>query len=270
MRLAWLTDIHLNFISQPDCRLFFESFRQAGDAVVITGDIAESPTLEHYLTEIDQAVDQPVYFVLGNHDFYRGSIAETRMRASQVAAASQHLVYLTAADVIELTPDTALVGHDGWADARLGDFESSEVLLNDYFLISDLVTPFVNQTLDRHGLRRTLEKLGDEASEHFERVLSAAVKRYPHVVAATHVPPFREATWHDGRISDADWLPHFSCKAVGNVLRRVMESHPESDLTVLCGHTHGSGEYQALDNLRVFTGEAKYGQPAVQRTLLMP
>lgn len=40
-----------------------------------------------------------------------------------------------------------------------------------------------------------------------------------------HVPPFREASWHQGRISDDDWLPHFTCKAVGDVLREAMVAH---------------------------------------------
>jgi 3',5'-cyclic AMP phosphodiesterase CpdA len=265
MRLAWLTDIHLNFVNQTDTHRFLASVRREADAVVITGDIAESPTLELCLKEIELSLGLPVYFVLGNHDYYRGSIADTRALASRLAADSNHLVYLTAAGVIELTPHTALVGHDGWADARLGDFEHSDVLLNDYLLIAELVRSHVNRTLDYCGLRRTLEELGDEAARHLERVVGVAVKQYPRVIVATHVPPFREATWYDGRISDDDWLPHFSCKAVGAVLCKVMRAHPESALLVLCGHTHGSGEYQALDNLRVLTGQARYGHPSLQR-----
>jgi hypothetical protein len=38
-------------------------------------------------------------------------------------------------------------------------------------------------------------------------------------------------------------------------------------MTVLCGHTHGSGEAQVLPNLRVLTGGAVYGKPGVQRVL---
>ena len=38
-------------------------------------------------------------------------------------------------------------------------------------------------------------------------------------------------------------------------------------MTVLCGHTHGSGEAQILPNLRVLTGGAVCGKPWVQRVL---
>jgi len=46
-----------------------------------------------------------------------------------------------------------------------------------------------------------------------------------------------------------------------------MQQHPRSNLTVLCGHTHGGGEVQVLPNLRVLTGEAEYGDPAIQQVL---
>ena len=78
----------------------------------------------------------------------------------------------------------------------------------------------------------------------------------------THVPPFREACWHRGQISDDDWLPHFACRAVGEVLVEAMAAHPECEMTVLCGHTHSPGEAQVLPNLRVLTGGAEYGRPA--------
>lgn len=38
-------------------------------------------------------------------------------------------------------------------------------------------------------------------------------------------------------------------------------------MTVLCGHTHGSGEAHILPNLRVLTGGVVYGKPGIQRVL---
>ena len=87
------------------------------------------------------------------------------------------------------------------------------------------------------------------------------------MIVATHVPPFREAAWYQGRPSADDYLPFFSCKAVGDVLLDVAQSHPKCDMLVLCGHTHGSGELQVLENLRVVTGAAEYGRPEIQRVI---
>jgi hypothetical protein len=46
-----------------------------------------------------------------------------------------------------------------------------------------------------------------------------------------------------------------------------MAAHPDRQLTVLCGHTHGSGECRILPNLKVNTGGAVYGKPEVQQII---
>ncbi len=127
MRLAWATDIHLNFLTSMDRRRFLESVKGQADALLITGDIAESNSLGEILRQILAVLDMPIYFVLGNHDFYWGSVVGTRSAVAEMISGSENLVYLSQAGVVELTPSTALVGHDGWADARLGDFDGSEV-----------------------------------------------------------------------------------------------------------------------------------------------
>lgn len=267
MRLAWLTDIHLNFVDAIRLRQFLESVKQQSDAVAVSGDIAESPDIATYLGIMEETLQKPVYFVLGNHDFYRGSIAKTRVQVAEMAQRSKLLKYLTAMEVVELTPKTAIIGHDGWADGRLGDYYGLGVILNDHLLIAELAVCWNGVSLDKQRLRPILTALADEAARHFEKVLEAAASKYPNVIAVTHVPPFREAAWHQGRTSDDDFLPYFACKVVGDVMQKVMQSHPHSKLLVLCGHTHGGGELQVADNLRVLTGEAEYGKPRINATL---
>ena len=268
-RVAWLTDIHLNFLEAEARRRFAESVaRQSPDVVVISGDIAESPNVVAYLREMEAVLRLPIYFVLGNHDFYRGSIQGTRDEVTGLAAGSECLVYLTASGVVELTPTTALAGHDGWADARLGDYYGSNVLLNDFFYIEELARfKRGHWEIDRPPLEEALHALGDEAAEHFARVLPEAFEAHRRVVAVTHVPPFREAAWHQGKYSDDDWLPFFASKAVGDCMLDVMRTRPDRELVVLCGHTHGSGRTQILDNLRVLTGGARYGEPRIGEIL---
>jgi hypothetical protein len=72
---------------------------------------------------------------------------------------------------------------------------------------------------------------------------------------------------HEGRLSDDNWLPFFSCKVVGDVLLEAMTQAPDRKMTVLCGHTQGAGEAEILPNLRVITGKAVYGEPVVQKLL---
>jgi 3',5'-cyclic AMP phosphodiesterase CpdA len=233
------------------------------DAFVISGDIGEADDVIEYLEAIAEKVRRPVYFVLGNHDFYNGSIAGVREKVRAICAATPNLHYLPDAGVVPLTDDACIVGHDGWGDGRLGDYHASEVMLNDFGLIEE----FGGFDEDPSERLAKLHALGDEAAAHFRAVLPDALSRFRHVIAVTHVPPFREACWHAGKVSGDDWLPFFSCKAVGDSLVEAMTAGPDRKMTVLCGHTHGSGEAQILPNLCVQTGGAKYGQPAIQRVI---
>ena len=92
---------------------------------------------------------------------------------------SETMTYLSQAGVVELTTTTALVGHDGWADARLGDYDGSKVIFNDFLLIEELRHWRDEDTLDKPALRQTLQALGDEAAAYLEGVLLAAAAQSP-------------------------------------------------------------------------------------------
>ncbi len=78
MRLAWLTDIHLNFLDSAKRPQFLETVAERADTVAISGDIGESINIIQFLNEMEAILRRPIYFVLGNHDFCRGSIGKTR------------------------------------------------------------------------------------------------------------------------------------------------------------------------------------------------
>jgi Icc protein len=265
MRLAWLTDIHLNFVT-PAVRLRFARAlaralaRAAVDGVIVTGDIGEADSFAPLLDELACAVARPVWFVLGNHDFYGGAIHAVRDRARTLTAEHAWLRWLPACGTVSLTDEVALVGHDGWGDARLGNAAHTNIELSDFHLIENL-------RLERSARTRRLNALGDEAAAYLRSTVREALAPARHVVVATHVPPFREACWHEGQMSDDDWVPYFACAAVGDVLRQAMLDHPGRRMTVLCGHTHGAGVADVLPNLRVLTGGAEYGVPVVQDVL---
>ena len=132
-------------------------------------------------------------------------------------------------------------------------------MLSDYALIRELTL------FDKFDRRLVLQSLGDEAAAHIRQVLPAALERWQSILLLTHVPPLREACWHDGHISDDDWAPHFTCQAVGDAILEIMRDHPQHELTVLCGHTHSPGEAQPLPNVAILTGGAMYGRPTVNR-----
>ena len=259
-RVAWLSDIHLNFLADRDVDAFLDEVRSTEpDVILLGGDVGESRDVCEYLERFASAVPCPIYFVLGNHDFYFGSIADVRERVRQLCRRVPNLLYLSDSDSFELAPDVGLVGHDGWADGRLGDYERSYVMMNDYRLIAELAG------VGKQARLPQLHALGDEAGAHVRRVLPAAMDRYPQVFLLTHVPPLREACWHEGQLSDDEWAPHFTCLAMGEAILEVARSHPQCQLTVLCGHTHGAGQAQPLENVLIYTAGAEYGRPAIAR-----
>ena len=232
------------------------------DAVLITGDIADARTVVGWLERMDDAWDRPIYFVLGNHDFYGGSIAGVRASVTALSRKRPNLRYLTAGDVFELTPHVGLVGDDGWADARLGNYEHSLVMMNDYRLIAELAPVVEGSALaEVKAIRRPG---GGACSQNSCRRRWSGFRS---VLLATHVPPLRDACWHEGQLSDNEWLPHFTCKAVGDVILETMRRWPQRQLTVYCGHTHSSGICQPLPNVTIHTGAAKYGFPRVQEVI---
>jgi 3',5'-cyclic-AMP phosphodiesterase len=263
-RIAWLTDIHLEFVSIEAALDFIDQIAASSlDVVLIGGDTGTVRNLGFFLRAFNERIGRPIFFVLGNHDFYHGSLEQIHTLAEEISESSQWLRWLTTQGIVEITNSTCLLGHDSWADGRLGNGSNSQVELNDYSLIKEFVG------LPRQERYRKMGDLGDIAAKHIRLWLPLACASYQNILLLTHVPPFREACWHEGSISDDEFLPHFTCKTAGDTLRAIMHQNPNADLTVLCGHTHGHGEVDILPNLHVKTGGAEYGQPKIQEMMII-
>jgi len=267
MKLAWLTDIHLNFINDVARQKFYQEIVNTEcDGVVISGDIAEAPCLVDILNEMKNHINKPIYFVLGNHDYYRGQINEIRNAITMLTKEHSMLFWLPASGMQKLDNDTILIGQDGWADGRLGDFENSRVVLNDSRLIADL---FHEKILGKYQLLDKMQKLADADAVELQNTLEHAVSKNPKkIIVLTHVPPFKEACLHKGEISGDDWLPYFSSKVIGDVLTAVAQQNPEVEFLALCGHTHSEANIR-YNNLNIEVGNAEYYQPQIQKTILI-
>lgn len=245
---------------------------ERADALLVTGDTANAQTLADRLGRLGEVAR--VHCVLGNHDFYGGSIEASRAIAAGASS------YVPDAGPIRLTSRTVLLGVDGWGEGRAGDPTGSRVVMSDWSLIRDLASCQIRlpRASDRRlALRQKLAQLGAAEAARLDAQVDglarevAADPRLDRAIVLTHVPPFVGATWHDGKISDDNWLPWFTCVSTGEVLLALAQGMPQVHFTVLCGHTHGLGEYRPLPNLRVRTGGwpigvPDYGNPIVQDT----
>jgi predicted phosphohydrolase len=261
VRAAWLTDIHLNFLRPLALKAFYERVRQDQPQVLlVTGDIGESDSIVRFVNELAEIA--PIYFVLGNHDYYRSSIATVRAAMQRL---DDRATWLPAHDPLRLTSRVVMLGVDGWGDARCGDL-AAKVQLSDWDLIDDFRRAKGNPTA-RHEI---LQRLGSNEARALRDQLARAPES-PELLVLTHVPPFPEACIYDGVQSEPGYLPWFTCIATGEVLLDHARAHPDTKITVLCGHSHGAGTYAPLPNLEVRTGGwpagvEGYGNPLVQAT----
>lgn len=261
-RLAWTTDTHLNFLRVIGAlESFVEYLKEDAaevsggppDALVITGDIAEGHNFGDFIEDVKKMFGKPVYFVLGNHDFYGSSFEEARDWAARLGG------WLVTEAPVKLTDEIALVGHDGWYDARIGN--PFGLQMSDFRCIRDFNRMKVMGIIERS------RQEADNAADAARVKLDAALDAYPNVIFATHFPPFEGACWHEGKLSDVEWLPWFTSKAMGDMLLEVAQARPDKKILVLCGHTHSSGVFDAAPNLKVLTGQSQYYHPCLAGVL---
>ena len=67
-----------------------------------------------------------------------------------------------------------------------------------------------------------MQQLADADAMKLQNDLEQAISQNPKkIIVLTHVPPFKEACLHEGKMSDDDWLPYFSSKVMGDVLTAI-------------------------------------------------
>lgn len=259
-QILWLTDVHLDRAKPAQKEALYEEIqRSVADTVLITGDISTAEHLPLHLRELAAAASwRQVYFVLGNHDFYQSSFAAVDRMVAGICRAHVNLRHLGGGEIIPLSSDTALLGHRGWGDGRMG-WGSLTVARNpDFAAIKDF-----------HGLSKEecfdlLIKLGLESSFSLRSVLPYALTCYNHVIVATHVPPFTKGACFTKK--PCDWLrqPFYTNIAMGGLLLRLTQAFPSKRITVLAGHTHCAAQFRALPDIELLVGGAKPGFPSPQ------
>jgi len=271
---AWCTDLHLDHLGDNDAALIDFAQRLVANepqGVMITGDISNANKLIYHLSVIERVVQRPVYYTLGNHDYYGSDIETVRKQMKEISNMSQYLKYMPTMQYLALTPVTALVGHDGWYDAMLGDAKGSRFMMSDWSMIRD----FVQHSGGRRGLQTGLgfnrgavikqaQALAMEGVLHVQASIKSAVRYHRSVIVLTHFPPFAEAHIYQGAVGNAEAMPWYTSKLMGNMLLDAAKVYPNVNFTVLCGHTHGAATFQAARNLICRVGAAEYGHPELQ------
>jgi 3',5'-cyclic-AMP phosphodiesterase len=265
MRLVWVTDPHFDCLKLGKTIAFGKMVANSGDNCVITGDIGHGDSVCSFLYDFQRGFGGDVFFVLGNHDFWKSSFEQVQQDVRQLCKENTKLHWLGDGDVYHVG-DSQLCGVDGWYDYQAGATgERINFIMNDWHLIQELKANF---NVYRMGfsapLLEQLKLLGSQSANQARATLKKCDNSKP-VLFATHVPPYADAAWHEGKHSDPTHLPFYTNIALGHVLREWAYTNQTSRLTTICGHTHSPGEFVQRDNHIVYSGESHYGNPQISK-----
>jgi len=247
--LLWVTDLHLESLNSNQLTSFLKDLKtHAARKLLITGDISLASRVEKHLIELSTGLPgKQIYFTLGNHDFFGGSIEGVETRINRLCIGNKNLTHLDGKQIIPLSDDTCLIGHRGWADGRAGLGSRSWARNADFWMIEELRG-------SRHQAFQKIAALGDESAETFRNILPKALSLYRRVVVATHVPPFRQGLRFGGRKCEPSRYPHFVNIAAGGAIGGIAKEFPDRKISVICGHTHTPRTANILPNLTVGVG----------------
>lgn len=264
MKLAWTTDPHFDHAKPGMIESYCKKALETGaDGIVMTGDLAESYSFGKFLQRVRDTVKKPIWFVLGNHDYYvsHGKQGPTTMKGTRNVAErlGENLHYLPSVEPVTLGAEAALVGADGWYDGGYASIVTTRVQISDMEMNPDFRWQPKSLMIKRcEGLAM------NSAQTILNKARKAIAAGKTSVVVATHVPPFRECATYMGKVSDDHWAAWMTSKSTGDVLLKLSAEYPEVNFLCLCGHSHGGSDVKVADNLRVLTGEARYGYPSIQ------
>lgn len=262
-RLAWCTDLHLDLATDLNRNRFLNGLSSTVyDAALVTGDIATATSIAAHLKTLAAACHpRPLYFVLGNHDFYGASLAYTYDQVTRLCRSVPNLFHLQDMPPVTLGPNVVLAGHHGWADARCGWGSRTVIESPDHSQIADF------HGLTRAGRYDKMEMLARQSSSALRRRVLAGFRAHRHVLIASHVPPFPTTARYDGKPCGDTHLPHFTNVTLGAMLIAIAKRNGHKQISVISGHTHNKTEQRILNNLDARVGGARSGTPEIQEVL---
>lgn len=268
----WLSDIHLDHLGAIGFDHGLNILKHKvldllpnPEFIVVSGDNSTALNVcDHMERFADSFYGIPIYFVLGNHDFYGSSIEEVRRSIVSLTKNVPNLFYLTESDPIALTENTIIAGHDGWYDGGYSDWFQSRLIMNDYYEIED----FIKIANSKHAVFDLINKLSKQGAK---KLVDTCTKAFPDpnshsksLLFVTHVPPFPELSLAPTRQrSDSNWLPVMASKHMGDALKQVSNHYQGIDFQCLSGHTHTSTTERYGYNLTCSVAHARYGAPWV-------
>lgn len=258
-KYLWYSDTHFNLTFPWTRHAFVERVKdEKPDGLILTGDISCGLTIGNILTFLAKELENfPIYFVLGNHDYYGASFAESEKIVSKITQKYNNLIWLTQHDKVAVNEGVAFIGDEGWYDARLGDANFLAYNL-DWIMVSDFRNFKSFEAKKEYG-----EALADASTARLKTKLLHALESNHTIYILTHMPPWAETCRGAGTELAEFWLPYNINSGLGKMIETVMQEHPNQTAVVLSGHTHIPAILHVAHNIECLVQGGKYlGSPA--------
>lgn len=243
--IIWATDVHLNYFTDEYITNFGKTLSQSYKAsgLIISGDISLGNKLERNIKTLSNAVQMPIYLVLGNHDFWYSSFNKTESLLDDICK-DKSIINLNK-DFVKINDDTVITGFTGWYDCRFGTIDK-DVQMNDWIKIED----FKNQDPIILSQNRSASYLSFK-----DRSISFKDTGIKNQIIVTHFPPFENLIKEKD-----DSKPFYGSSDSGKMLLEIKNNFDK--VICLSGHTHNRARYN-IDNLSCYVGEACRGKPSL-------
>ncbi len=257
MRTAFCSDIHLNFIGKNEIIFFADKINKTNcDIVLISGDIAEANSLQPCLNLLSQSLNnKKIYYVCGNHDFYRSSIKETIDNCKSFS--NDNINFLDNSGV-KLTADVALIGQNIFYDLSVGN-PNGDFDIADFQYIKELKPLMYTRQRIAYFQERALK----DAVELQILVDNAVIDGCKKIIYMAHPPLDEDLSLYGERKSPSFSIGYFCNKIVGDKLKEIADQYPQIEFVALTGHSHYRASYD-VDNLKMYVAGAQYYSPEIE------
>lgn len=261
MKIIRVSDLHIAFLGGGLDYFLKEVARRKPDAVVLTGDIGEGSTLEKTIAYILGIIQVPLYFILGNHDYYKASFDYSDELSIQLmetfSTKGIEAIYLDRTTT--KIGNCNIVGVNGYADGRAGNIYTSGLFnyMNDFRLIGNFIGVWPN----RDEVLKVMQEQADLSSEYMKKTLPTLTGR---TLIFTHVPPWPEACVSRHGDGETAW-PFYVNKKLGETIE---DFGKHLEIEVYCGHTHRKFQGKIADNIWVSVSGSDYGNPEIEEIIV--
>jgi predicted phosphohydrolase len=253
-KYLWYSDTHLNSTFPWSKYVMYHAIeKERPKGLFLTGDISNGVLLKHDLSQLAQNINCPIYFVLGNHDYFWSGIDKTHKRVRNLCKTYNNLFWLTESPIIELDEDIGLIGTEGWYDLSLGDSKYIKYTF-DWFCIPDFRK--MSSMDERFNAFKQMATVSSDFIE--KQLISAFDKGYKTIYLLTHFPIFAEATFDLDSFFGKWWLSYNINYRLGETVKKIMDKNKKKNLIVLSGHVHERQFAQVSRNIISFTSAASY------------